>query len=176
MQVQSLALVSGLRIWYCCELWCRSQMWLGSGVASAMVQASNSSSDSTPSRGTSICQECIPKKQKSKKKKKNLLHQQDVEVPRPGIKPMPHSNLSHSSNNDRSLIHCTTREILVLLSFLTEICIEMITDLHTILQNNTEIWVNFTQFTTMVITILFRFLQFYYDPLVWVCVFSSIQS
>ena len=33
MQVQSLALLSGLRIWRCRELWCRSQMRLGSGVA-----------------------------------------------------------------------------------------------------------------------------------------------
>ena len=26
--VRSLALLSGLGIWYCCELWCGSQMWL----------------------------------------------------------------------------------------------------------------------------------------------------
>ena len=31
--VQSLALLSGLKIWRCHELWCRSQTWLGSGVA-----------------------------------------------------------------------------------------------------------------------------------------------
>ena len=30
--VQSLAPLSGLRIWHCCELWCRSQMWLRSCV------------------------------------------------------------------------------------------------------------------------------------------------
>ena len=36
-QVQSLALLSGLRIWHCCELWCRLQMWLGSGVAVAVA-------------------------------------------------------------------------------------------------------------------------------------------
>ena len=29
-QVHSLALLSGLRIWHCRELWCRSQKWLGS--------------------------------------------------------------------------------------------------------------------------------------------------
>ena len=34
--VQSLALLSGLRIWPCCEMWCRSQMRLRSGVAVAM--------------------------------------------------------------------------------------------------------------------------------------------
>ena len=31
--VQSLVLLSGLRIWYCRELWCRLQMRLGSGIA-----------------------------------------------------------------------------------------------------------------------------------------------
>ena len=35
LQVQSLALLSGLRIWCCGELCCRSQMWLGSKVAVA---------------------------------------------------------------------------------------------------------------------------------------------
>ena len=37
LQVQSLALLSGLRIQHCYELWCRLQMQLGSGVAVAMV-------------------------------------------------------------------------------------------------------------------------------------------
>ena len=32
MQVQYLALLSELRIWCCCELWCRLQMRLRSGV------------------------------------------------------------------------------------------------------------------------------------------------
>ena len=36
MQVGSLASLSGLRIWCCHELWCRSQMWLGSGVVAIM--------------------------------------------------------------------------------------------------------------------------------------------
>jgi len=39
MQVQSLALLSGLRIWHCCKLGCRSQMWLGSCIAVAVVYA-----------------------------------------------------------------------------------------------------------------------------------------
>ena len=34
-RVQSLASLSGFRIWHCCELWCRPQTWLGSGVAVA---------------------------------------------------------------------------------------------------------------------------------------------
>ena len=37
MQVQSLALFSGLRIWCYCELWCRLQMQLESGMAVAVV-------------------------------------------------------------------------------------------------------------------------------------------
>ena len=37
LQVQSLASLSGLRIWHCCELWCRLQARLGSGVAVALV-------------------------------------------------------------------------------------------------------------------------------------------
>ena len=40
MQVQSLTLLSVLRIWRCHELWCRLQMWLGSHVAVAVVEAS----------------------------------------------------------------------------------------------------------------------------------------
>ena len=34
---RSLASLSGLRIWCCCELWCRLQTLLGSGVAVAVV-------------------------------------------------------------------------------------------------------------------------------------------
>ena len=37
LQVQSLASFSGLRIWHCHELWCRSQMWLGSCIAVAVA-------------------------------------------------------------------------------------------------------------------------------------------
>ena len=35
--VQTLASLSGLRIWHCCELLCRSQTHLRSGVAVALV-------------------------------------------------------------------------------------------------------------------------------------------
>ena len=38
MQVWSLASLSGSRIWHCSELWCRSQMQLGSGVAMAVAE------------------------------------------------------------------------------------------------------------------------------------------
>ena len=37
MQVRSLALLSGLGIWHCLELWYRLQMQLGYGVAVAVV-------------------------------------------------------------------------------------------------------------------------------------------
>ena len=37
MQVQSLASISGLRIWHCCKLWRGSQMWLESEVAMAVA-------------------------------------------------------------------------------------------------------------------------------------------
>ena len=68
--VQSLAFLSGLRIWHCCELWCRSQTrWLVSCISVAVVQANSCSSYLTPSLGTSICHECGPKKQKQKQKK-----------------------------------------------------------------------------------------------------------
>ena len=35
--VRFLALLSGLRLRCCRELWCRLQMWLGSGVAMAVA-------------------------------------------------------------------------------------------------------------------------------------------
>ena len=37
LQVQSLVSLSGLRILPCRELWCRSQMWFGSGIAVAVA-------------------------------------------------------------------------------------------------------------------------------------------
>ena len=46
-QVRSLASLIGLRIRHCCELWCRSQMWVRSGVAVAVVWAGGCGSDST---------------------------------------------------------------------------------------------------------------------------------
>ena len=70
MQVQCLALLSGLRILPYCELWCRLQTKLGSGIAVAAVQAGSYSSDSTPSLGTSICRGFSPKKTLKKKKRR----------------------------------------------------------------------------------------------------------
>ena len=67
MQVQSLVSLSMLRIWHCHELCCRLQIWLRSCVAVAVTQAGCSSSNLTPSLGTSIC--C---RWDSKKKKKSV--------------------------------------------------------------------------------------------------------
>ena len=79
MRVRSLALLSGVRIRRCLELWCRSQMWLKSGVTVAGVQASGYSSDATPSLQTFICHGCSPKKTKKNffvfKIKKTLIMQ-----------------------------------------------------------------------------------------------------
>ena len=68
MQVQSLASFSGLRIWHCHELWCKSQTQLRYGIAVVVVQASGYSSNSAPNLGTPICHRCGPKKKKRKKK------------------------------------------------------------------------------------------------------------
>ena len=72
--VQSLASLSGLRLWHCHELWYRSQMQLGSCVAVAVAQTNSCSSDWTLTLGTSIYHRCSPKKQKNKKWKKTLIN------------------------------------------------------------------------------------------------------
>ena len=41
-------------------------MWLGSGIAVAVMQAGSCRSNLTPSLGTSICCRCDPKKEKKK--------------------------------------------------------------------------------------------------------------
>ena len=71
MWIQSLALLSWLKVWCCC-MRCRLQTGLWSGVAMSVVSASSSSSDSTPSPRleTSICPGCSPKKNKKEKKKR----------------------------------------------------------------------------------------------------------
>ena len=56
--VQSLALLTGLRI-RCCH-----KLWLRSGIAVAVVQAGSCNAASTLSLGTSICCSCGPKKKK----------------------------------------------------------------------------------------------------------------
>ena len=61
--VQSLPSLS------CHELWYRSQTQLRSCVAVAVVQASDYSSNWTPSLGTYMCRGCGHKKTKRQKKK-----------------------------------------------------------------------------------------------------------
>ena len=68
-QVWSLASLSGLRIWHCCELWCSSQTFLGSCIVEAVLQASSCSLALIPNLGTSIYSRCSPKETKKKKKK-----------------------------------------------------------------------------------------------------------
>ena len=69
MLVQSLVLLTGLRIQCCHELWCSSQTQLRSCIAVAVAKADNCSSDSTPSLEISLCRICSPKKTK-----KNDVH------------------------------------------------------------------------------------------------------
>ena len=70
MQVRPMASLSGLGIRCCHQLWYRSQMQLGSGVAVAVVQAGSCISNSTPSLRTSTCYRCGPKKRKKQNKKR----------------------------------------------------------------------------------------------------------
>ena len=72
LQFRSLALLSGLRIWHCCELLCGSQKWLRSHIAVALVQVGGYSSNQTPSLGNSIHHRSSPRKGK-KTKRKNLI-------------------------------------------------------------------------------------------------------
>ena len=69
LRVGSLALLSGLKIWHCQELWHRLQTRLGSHVAVALAKAGSYGSDSTPSLGTSICHGRAPGKGKKMKER-----------------------------------------------------------------------------------------------------------
>ena len=72
--VQSLALLRGLRLWYCCTRQCRSQVCLGFRVSVAVVYTGSCSSDGTPSPGTPICLKCSLKKKERKRKKLEVKH------------------------------------------------------------------------------------------------------
>ena len=63
--VQSLASLSGLKIWHCPKLRRRLHMQLRSCDAVAVVKAGSCTSDWTPSLGTSLCHKCHPKKSKN---------------------------------------------------------------------------------------------------------------
>ena len=77
--VPSLASLSGVRIQHCLELWCRSQILLGSHIAVVVVLAVSCTSDSNPSLGTSICW-CDSKKKS--KKIVNLFQSTLTDTPR----------------------------------------------------------------------------------------------
>ena len=64
MRLQFQSSFSGLRIQHGRELWGKSQTWLRSDIAVAVVEAGSCSSNGTPSLGTPICRGCGPKKQK----------------------------------------------------------------------------------------------------------------
>ena len=69
VRVQSLAWLSGLRIQWCYELWCKLRTWLGYGVAVAVVLAGSCSSIWTPSLQTPMCHGCGSKTNKQTKNK-----------------------------------------------------------------------------------------------------------
>ena len=72
LQVQSLASISGLRIWHCCEMWCRLQTRLEFHIACGCGIGQWLQSDSVPSLGTSICLRGSPKNTKKFKNKKHI--------------------------------------------------------------------------------------------------------
>ena len=82
LRVRSLALLSGLKIWRCRELWCRLQTRLGSGVAVALVLAGVGAA-TAPIRplaweppyatGAALKRQKKKKRFKKKKKKQNML-------------------------------------------------------------------------------------------------------
>ena len=74
MQVQSLALLSGLRIQHCPKLQCRSQMWLESGVAAVVASVGNCSWLQKFLAQELLYATSVTRKKKKKKKKKNFLH------------------------------------------------------------------------------------------------------
>ena len=65
--VRYLALLNGLKIQRCRELWCTSQIWLRSRIDMALAQTGCYSSNWTPSLGTSICHGYSPRKGKKTK-------------------------------------------------------------------------------------------------------------
>ena len=67
-RVQSLASLSGLRIWLLLCAGCRLQTWLGSGVAVAVVWAGSCSSDETPA-WEAPCAMSVDQEAEGKKKK-----------------------------------------------------------------------------------------------------------
>ena len=95
-------LISGLTQWVkdpaVAVLWCRSQTWLGSGVAVAVAWGGSCSSNSTRNLGTSLG--VAQKKKKKKWKSTNkwnvntvIFKKRRFGVPGPEIKPAPEQSL-----------------------------------------------------------------------------------
>ena len=109
LQVRSLALLSGLRIWHCHELWCRWQKWLGGGMAVAVAGCGQLLPAAValirPSLGTSICHRCSPKKQnrqtnkQTKPPKTTTLTKGKVSWGRVGRNQMPASRVLSLRNH-----------------------------------------------------------------------------
>ena len=74
MQACSLASLSKSRIRHCHKLQHRSQMWLRSGVAVAVAEASSCSSDSTPSLAMSYATGATLKRKEKKKEETGKIH------------------------------------------------------------------------------------------------------
>ena len=80
LRVQSLALLSGLRIWRCCELWCRLQTQLRSCIAVALA---NTDPISPLAWEPPCAVGAALEKTKRQKKKKNLtrIHEDSGLIP-----------------------------------------------------------------------------------------------
>ena len=74
LQVQPLALLSGLRIRHFHKLWLRSQMQLRSRWCCCCGVGCSCSSDLTPDLGTSICSRCGHKKKEKKRISTFCIH------------------------------------------------------------------------------------------------------
>ena len=73
LQVRCLALLSGLRMWCCCELWCRSQTRLGSAIAVLWCRPAAVALIPSIAWEPPCASETALEKTKSQKKKDNFL-------------------------------------------------------------------------------------------------------
>ena len=76
--VQSLLLLSGLRIQHCHELWCRSQTGLGPCIAVAVVQAGSSAPIQALAWEFSYAEGMALKKDKEKKEKRRKEREREI--------------------------------------------------------------------------------------------------
>ena len=74
MKVQSLALLSELRIWPCYKLPCSWQMWLRSSVAMAVAQASAAAQIRPLAQELPYAPGAAIKRKKERKKKSFIIH------------------------------------------------------------------------------------------------------